>query len=71
MNTISVSVMNRKRYVSTLGAFALLFIATLIVAPLIGPTRIDLAKALSLDQGITWPRPSLSAYPAAQPLERF
>jgi iron complex transport system permease protein len=47
MHTLSLPMMNRKRYLSALAWFAIFFLATLAIAPLIGATRISLAKALS------------------------
>jgi len=47
MHTMSLPMMNRKRYLSTLGWFGLFFLVTLIASPLIGFTHIDLGKALS------------------------
>ncbi len=47
MHTLSLPMMNRKRYFSTLAWFTIFFLATLAIAPLIGATRISLTKALS------------------------
>lgn len=47
MHTLSLPMMNRRRYFSTLAWFTVFFLATLAIAPLIGATRISLAKALS------------------------
>jgi ABC-type Fe3+-siderophore transport system permease subunit len=47
MHTLSLPMLNRRRYISTLALFALFFLVTLAIAPLVGATRIDLAKALS------------------------
>lgn len=42
-------VMNRKRYFLALGSFFILFLAALAAAPMIGPTKISLMKALASD----------------------
>jgi ABC-type Fe3+-siderophore transport system permease subunit len=47
MQTLSLTMMNRRKYISTLGWFTVFFLVTLAISPLIGYTRIDLAKALS------------------------
>lgn len=47
MHTVSLPMMNRRRYFSTLAWFTIFFLATLAIAPLIGATRISLTKALS------------------------
>lgn len=44
---MSLPMMNRRRYFSTLAWFTVFFLATLAIAPLIGATRINLEKALS------------------------
>lgn len=41
--------MNSKKYFGIISLFFILFLITLVVAPLIGPTQIDLFKALSGD----------------------
>ncbi|MCH8156998.1 MAG: iron ABC transporter permease [Nitrospinae bacterium] len=43
---MNLTLMNRKRYATTIGLFFLLFIVTITITPMIGSTRIDLAKAL-------------------------
>lgn len=47
MHTLSLPLLNRRRYLSTLAWFTVIFLATLAIAPLIGATRISLEKALS------------------------
>ncbi|MFQ5444126.1 MAG: FecCD family ABC transporter permease [Nitrospinales bacterium] len=47
MHVIEFSLMDRKRYISVIGMFVMLLLVTLAVAPMIGPVRIDFAKALS------------------------
>lgn len=47
MHTLSLPMMNRRRYFSTLAWFTVFFLATLAITPLIGATRISLVKALS------------------------
>jgi iron complex transport system permease protein len=47
MHTLSLPMMNRKRYLSALSWFTVFFLATVAIAPLIGATSISLAKALS------------------------
>lgn len=47
MQFVSLPVMTRKRYIATLGIFLIFLALTLALAPLVGPTRIDLGKALS------------------------
>jgi hypothetical protein len=47
MHTLSLPMMNRRRYFSALAWFTVFFLATLAIAPLIGATRINLTKALS------------------------
>ncbi|GJL79809.1 MAG: ABC transporter permease [Nitrospinaceae bacterium] len=47
MHTLTLPMMNRKRYFSTLAWFTVFLLATLAIAPLIGATRISLTKALS------------------------
>jgi ABC-type Fe3+-siderophore transport system permease subunit len=47
MHTLTLPMMNRRRYFSTLAWFTIFFLATLAIAPLIGATRISLTKALS------------------------
>ncbi len=49
MHSMSIILMDRKRYAGTLGLFFLFFLATLAITPLIGLTHIDLGKALSSD----------------------
>jgi len=46
---MNITLIDRKQYVSTIGLFFLLFLVTLIATPMIGPTEIDLGKALSRD----------------------
>lgn len=53
MNTLSITLMNRKRYLPTLGMFALGFLAILAAAPLIGPVSIDLEKAFTFESGLS------------------
>ena len=47
MHTLSLPMINRRRYLSALAWFTVFFLATLAIAPLIGATRISLTKALS------------------------
>jgi iron complex transport system permease protein len=47
MHTLSLPILNRRRYFSTLAWFTVVFLATLAIAPLIGATRISLTMALS------------------------
>jgi len=47
MSEIQSSVMNSRKFATGIGLFFLIFLATLIIAPLIGPTSIDLGKAFS------------------------
>lgn len=47
MDALSPPRMKRGGYILTLALFTVFFLATLAIAPLIGSTRIDLAKALS------------------------
>lgn len=49
MTVSSLTLINRKRYVLTIGSFFALLLAVLAVAPMIGPTQIDLTKALARD----------------------
>ncbi len=53
MNTLSITLMNRKHYLPTLGIFALGFLAILTAAPLIGPVSIDLEKAFTFESGLS------------------
>ena len=46
---MNLTLINRKNYVTTIGLFFLLFLAILLITPMIGPTEIDLGKALSND----------------------
>ena len=46
---MNLTLINRKHYVTTIGLFFLLFVAILLITPMIGPTEIDLGKALSKD----------------------
>ncbi|MBI4382688.1 MAG: iron ABC transporter permease [Nitrospinae bacterium] len=47
METRTFPHLNRKRYIAAVGSFFLVLTAVMAAAPLIGSTRIDLAKALS------------------------
>ena len=47
MQSLSHPVISRTRYFSVLAGFAIFFLATLAIAPLIGSTRINILKALS------------------------
>lgn len=47
MSQIQSSAMSSRKYAWGIGLFFLLFLATLVSAPLIGPTSIDIGKALS------------------------
>lgn len=47
MSQIQSSAMSTRKFAWGIGLFFLLFLATLISAPLIGPTSIDIGKALS------------------------
>jgi ABC-type Fe3+-siderophore transport system permease subunit len=47
MHTLSLPILNSRRYFSTLAWFTVVFLATLAIAPLIGATRISLTMALS------------------------
>ena len=49
MNTPMPPLMNSKKYFGIILLFFMLFLITMAVTPLIGPTRIDLFKALSGD----------------------
>ena len=49
MNSLSLKLITRKRYLGTLSIFFVCLLITLAVAPLIGPTSIDLSKALSFN----------------------
>ena len=46
---MNLTLINRKHYVITIGLFFLLFLTILLITPMIGPTEIDLGKALSKD----------------------
>ena len=52
MNTISLTMINRKRYLGTLSIFFVFLIITLALAPLIGPTSISISNALSFDNDL-------------------
>ncbi len=47
MSELNPTFMSSRKYVTGIGLFFLIFLATLIIAPLIGPTSIDIGKALS------------------------
>lgn len=47
MHSLTLPAMSRKRYLATLGKFLLFLAIVLTFSPLIGPTRIDLLKALA------------------------
>ena len=47
MSALSFAVINKKRYLATIVVFAFILALTMTLAPLIGPTRINLIKALS------------------------
>ena len=47
MNELNPSLVSSRKFVTGISLFALIFLATLIIAPLIGPTSIDIGKALS------------------------
>ena len=47
MNELEPSAMNPRKFAGGIGLFFLIFMAVLAVTPLIGPTSIDLGKALS------------------------
>lgn len=49
MTAPSSTLRNRKSYLRVVGSFALLLLGVLAVAPMIGPTKIDLVKALTSD----------------------
>ena len=49
MQALSLPMMNRKRYVTIIGGFLVLYLVTLIITPLIGASKISLQKALSND----------------------
>ena len=46
---MNLTLINRKHYVITISLFFLLFLTILLITPMIGPTEIDLGKALSKD----------------------
>ena len=46
---MNLTLINRKHYITTISLFFLLFVAILLITPMIGPTEIDLGKALSKD----------------------
>ena len=47
MSELNPTIMSSRKFATGIGLFFLIFLATLIVAPLIGPTTIDIGKALS------------------------
>ena len=47
MTELNPIIMSSRKFATGIGLFFLIFLATLIIAPLIGPTSIDLGKALS------------------------
>ncbi len=47
MNKLNLTTMSSRKFTLGIGPFLLLFLATLVLAPLIGPTSIDIGKALS------------------------
>ncbi len=47
MSEFNPSIMSSRKFATGIGVFFLIFLATLIITPLIGPTSIDLGKALS------------------------
>ena len=47
MSELNPTIMSSRKFVTGVGLFFLIFLATLIITPLIGPTSIDLGKALS------------------------
>lgn len=47
MHTLTLPMINRQRYFSSLAWFTIFFLATLAIAPLIGASQISLIKALS------------------------
>ena len=47
MSELNPTTLSSRKFVTGIGLFFLIFLATLIIAPLIGPTSIDLGKALS------------------------
>lgn len=53
MNELNPTPMSSRKIATGIGLFFLIFLATLIIAPLIGPTSIDIGKALSGGIGAT------------------
>jgi len=47
MSELNSTTMSSRKFATGIGLFFLIFLATLIIAPLIGPTTINLGKALS------------------------
>jgi iron complex transport system permease protein len=47
MSELNSTAMSSRKFATGIGLFFLIFLATLIITPLIGPTTIDLGKALS------------------------
>jgi iron complex transport system permease protein len=47
MSELNPTLMNSRKIITGIGLFFLIFLATLIITPLIGPTSIDIGKALS------------------------
>jgi iron complex transport system permease protein len=53
MSELNPTIMSSRKFVKGIGLFLLIFLATLTITPLIGPTSIDLSKALSGGIGAT------------------